>query len=289
MEFDTFIDESVSNIDKILAHLPSQYHEYILVFSSQLANLFPGHRKLHINIDTQVDKKMPWKPIYPLSNSELKEFWEHLANHHAGGTYSLALMLRAGEGCEQNEKRAFELFKTLAEAEIPAAMHTLGTMLSRGEGCVKDEITAAHWFSQGSAHGDPLSTYALATFTCSGKGGISQDWAEGFRLHTLAARSGMPYALFNLGCHYFSGQGVCQDMKEAVYWWQLAADKNVPEAMLNLGKMYAQGLGVELDKEIALQWYFRAVGESECDASTREALKVLLEEMDSVKLSETIP
>ena len=55
----------------ILTHLPIQYHQYASVFSKQLAEVLPEHRKFDIGIDIQEGKKVPWGPIYPLSDPEL--------------------------------------------------------------------------------------------------------------------------------------------------------------------------------------------------------------------------
>ena len=204
---------------------------------------------------------------------------------HAGGMYAYANMLRLGAGCEQDAVTALRIYKQLADNNITPAIHQLAAMLAQGQGTrdsAVDEHAAARWFRKGAALGDPLCIAAVASWTCSGKGGIQQDWTEGFKLNSTAAQARVPHAHYNLGCHYFSGNGVAQDLALAVYHWEQAAEMRMDIAMLNLAKMYAQGLGVECDRAKALELYSAAVGSG---AAEHEAFEKLMQKIDAEQQS----
>ncbi len=195
--------------------------------------------------------------------------------------YAYANMLRLGIGCEQDAVKALRIYKQLADNNITPAIHQLAAMLAQGQGTrnsAVDEAAAARWFKKGAALGDPLCIAANASWTCSGKGGIQQDWTEGFKLNTVAAQAKIPHAHYNLGCHYFSGNGVTQDLALAVYHWEQAAEMRMEIAMLNLAKMYAQGLGVQCDRAKALELYTAAVGSG---VAEHEAFGKLMQKIDA--------
>ena len=67
------------------ALIPKAYRQFASVFSSKLANLLPHHRKFDIGIDIRDDAKIPWGPIYPLSDPELKTLRIYLDEQLAKG------------------------------------------------------------------------------------------------------------------------------------------------------------------------------------------------------------
>ena len=80
-EIDPIADDGVvieEDLGSIQVQLPLEYHEFTSVFSEQLANILPQHRKFDIGIDLQEGKKVPWGPIYPLSEIELKTLRTYL-------------------------------------------------------------------------------------------------------------------------------------------------------------------------------------------------------------------
>lgn len=192
--------------------------------------------------------------------------YKTLADKRLGGaTYSLAIMYRIGCGCEKDTDKALQLFTKLAEQGVVPAMHQLATLLVDPQrhssvSAAENERLAAQWLTKGAAAGDPLSALSLAIYTATGTGGVKQDNTEAFRLHSIAAQHGLPRAQYNLGCHYFSGQGTQQDLSLAAQHWQAASEKGIVMATMNLAKMYAQGLGVQQDQQRALELYAAAVG-----------------------------
>ena len=79
------IDYSTGEIDKIKLSLPMELRSYADVFSKASAEILPQHRKYDISIDIQDGKKVPWGPIYSLSEPELKVLREYLDENLAKG------------------------------------------------------------------------------------------------------------------------------------------------------------------------------------------------------------
>lgn len=81
-------DEVISTseeLEKIRAILPSEYHDFITVFSKDESEILPEHRKYDIAIEIQKDKKIPWGPIYALSNPELEALKTYIDENLAKG------------------------------------------------------------------------------------------------------------------------------------------------------------------------------------------------------------
>ena len=65
--------------------LPAQYHKYLKVFAPETARKLPEHREWDYAIDLQPGSKVPWGPIYALSEVELQALREYLDEMIAQG------------------------------------------------------------------------------------------------------------------------------------------------------------------------------------------------------------
>jgi TPR repeat protein len=193
-------------------------------------------------------------------------------------TYSLAVCLREGVGCNKDPTRAFELMETLADKHNYYLAHfALGVMLQNAEGTHRDDSRAfkhfkaagkagllpslqhiAHCYADGKGvkqsdknaalyyeaaveAGDVFAKYTLATWIYKGRGGLTVDKERAFRLQQEAASAGHPAAMFNVGAHYMSGEGVDRDIIKAMEWFDKASLAGMVPATLNLAKMYFEG------------------------------------------------
>lgn len=59
-------------------HIPTQYHQYLDVFSQQSADKLPPHRSFDHHIPLEDSKSPPWGPIYSLSETELVALKDYL-------------------------------------------------------------------------------------------------------------------------------------------------------------------------------------------------------------------
>ena len=87
---------------------------------------------------------------------------------------------------KQNYKKAFEIWKPLAEKGVAKAQNNIGIMYMMGKGVIQND-------------------------------------KEAFKWTLLAAKQGIATAQNNLGDMYYIGLGIDQDYKKAFKWISLAA------------------------------------------------------------------
>lgn len=80
------------------------------------------------------------------------------------------------------------------------------------------------------------------------------------------AFAGDKYAQYNMGSHYFFGEGVKQDFKEALYWYKKSANQGLKNAQYNVGYCYYMGKGTEVDMREAVYWLEKAVENGDVNA-----------------------
>lgn len=118
--------------------------------------------------------------------------------------------------------------------------------------------------------GDPEAQLYLGQLYDVGEAGLVRDPVEARRLTALAAQSGAPAAMHNLGVYYFRGEGGPADFAQAARWFQKAAEAGVVESQYNLGLLYQSGSGVAKDLSQARRWFQKATEQG--DEQARRAL-----------------
>jgi TPR repeat protein len=121
----------------------------------------------------------------------------------------------------KNYKKAFNLFKNIAQ-----------------KGNVRAQLHVALMYVEGK--------------------GVEQDSEKAIEWYTLAAKQGNRDAHFKLGELYYKGTGVEQDYTKALHWYTESANQGYKWAQLRLGNMYLKSIGVEQDSEKAVYWYTEA-------------------------------
>lgn len=169
-----------------------------------------------------------------------------------------------GQGVEQDEARAFELFLTAAEHKKQPnayAMYELGKMYRRGIGTAIDEAQADYWdkmaynafVSMEKARPDDRLQYRLGYMALHGIGTdpspetASQYWKKAVRLKNKDAL----YALGKL-CLSPDFSGFSPQEGERYLWESWEKHQNLQAAYL-LGKAYAQGIVLPRNMEKALE------------------------------------
>jgi TPR repeat protein len=98
-----------------------------------------------------------------------------------------------------------------------------------------------------------------------------RDYKRALVLYSLAAHSGDPAAMNNLGQLYetvdLPGDG---DLGRAADWYRRSAEAGFAPAQFNLGRMYAEGKGVAADTAKAATWMGKAA-----DQGLQEAARAL--------------
>jgi uncharacterized protein len=139
---------------------------------------------------------------------------------NAVAQWKLGRMYAAGDGVKQDDLRAFEIFRSLAEAyghELPGTPHA--------------RFVANALVALGSYHleGIPGTT-------------IKPNPESAREIYAYAASYfGDPNAQYRLGRMYLDGNGGLKDPKQAARWLSLAAGKGQYEAQALLGELLLNG------------------------------------------------
>ena len=173
----------------------------------------------------------PWSWIITGSTGRTKALSAPQAYEQAVRLESEAL----SEGIPQDEKlsRAFKLYQSAAELELPAAMYRLARFYGRGLGTKRDIELASTWYSRASELGHVPSMTALGKMYEFGDG-PAQNLAEALRFYRLAGDAGDAQAMTSLGFLFAEGKGVAKSEKRAKHWYGKAAKAGDTRAMFNL-------------------------------------------------------
>lgn len=120
---------------------------------------------------------------------------------------------------------AFDEFRPLAEAGMPAAQFRLGLMYENGRGVAKDLDAAEAWYGRAGAQG-----YGEALYNMGHLRYLRGDVADAVDWWTRGARRGSGDAMYRLGLVYDEGKGVPRDLMLAHMWYDLAAAAGVAGA-----------------------------------------------------------
>ncbi|MGB8480473.1 MAG: tetratricopeptide repeat protein [Acidobacteriaceae bacterium] len=129
---------------------------------------------------------------------------------------------------------------------------------------------AASWYRNAAEQGDPWAQYNLGWLYKTGQG-VPQDYAQAAVWWRKAADQGYARAQFNLGVSYDNGEGVSQNDEQAVFWYRKAADQGYAHAQYSLGLDYENGQGVPEDDAQAVAWYRKAADQGDADSQNRLA------------------
>ena len=148
-------------------------------------------------------------------------------------------------------QRAYQEWKSAAEAGKAEAQFDLGLLYAQGLGVRRDLTEATRWYRKSAQQGNAEAEFALGQMYLRGWG-VPRDEADAVRWLQMAnsvESDGPPTDWAPI-----EGYGVDKDTKQAVYWYKLAADKGHPEAQFALAQLYANGDGVKHDQEQAARW-----------------------------------
>lgn len=81
--------------------------------------------------------------------------------------------------------------------------------------------------------------------------GVGYDWDLAFRLNSMAAQSGHPRAMANVGLAYQEGRGAKLDFMEAGRWFERAAAAGDAEGQYELGRYYYLGMMPNYPRDFA--------------------------------------
>jgi TPR repeat protein len=161
------------------------------------------------------------------------------ANGQATAAWKLGRMYADGDGVQQSDIRAFEYFRSLADANAeelpgtPQARYVANAFVALGnyylEGVPNsdikaDAVRAREMFAYAASYfGDPEAQYQLGRMYLEGKGGRREP-KQAARWLSLAAKKGEHRAQAILGSMLFSGQYVPRQAPLGLMWLTVAHD-----------------------------------------------------------------
>ncbi len=161
---------------------------------------------------------------YAARNGEVMALWK------------LGRMYADGDGVKQNDQRAFEYFRTLADSH---AEETPGTTPA--------VFVAKAFVEIGGYYLTGISNY------------IKTDAVRAHQMFSYAASYfGDPDAQYRLGRTYLDGQGTAKSPKQAARWLSSAAGKGQYQAQAVLGAMLFKGESVPRDAGRGLMYLILA-------------------------------
>ena len=203
--------------------------------------------------------------FYEIDFSLLKEPVSSGSQADAAALFQLGIQYEAGDGVQQDYRKAFDYYQKAADLGNSDAMLSIGVLYANGTGVVKNLKEAAKWFKAAAELGNVYAQYYLGRMYRFGEG-IDQDQKEAAKWFKAAAEQGSCSAQFSLGYMYQTGQGVPKNPAEAIRWYTAAAEQGDVYSQYNLARLYDDGKDIPRDRQKALFWYRKAAEQGFQDA-----------------------
>ncbi len=188
-------------------------------------------------------------------------------NGHALAQWKLGRMYADGEGVTQNDLKAFEYFRRIADShaednpDTPQARFVANAFVALGhyylEGIPKTKIVrdperAREMFGYAASYfRDPDAQYYLARLYLDGTG-APQDPRQAARWFGLSAQKGQCQAQAMLGAMLFSGDHVPRQAARGLMWLTLAKDSARTSDQAWVAKLYDSAFTQATEDERAL-------------------------------------
>ncbi|MFD2180841.1 tetratricopeptide repeat protein [Rhodoplanes azumiensis] len=175
-----------------------------------------------------------------------------------------AQALRAGD-----TKNGLSSLEYAAASGHPIAQWKLGRMYAEGDGVKQDDVRAFEYFREvadayaDESPGTPRARFVANAFVALGNyyldgipnSVVKSDPDRAREMFTYAASYfGDPDAQYHLGRMYLEGYGGVKDARQAARWLQLAANKGQYQAQAMLGAMLFKGEAVPRQGAKGLMW-----------------------------------
>lgn len=184
--------------------------------------------------------------------------YQQAARHgHGAALYSVAYMLRFGQGAGKDEAAAARWGAMAATAGNGPGAGLVGDLYYFGRGVPKSYPTSVHWYRLGVAAGHASSNYSLGFMSEHGQG-VPKDMVQAARFYRVGADKGDRNAMWEYGECLRQGQGTTRSGQQAREMFQKAVAKGHVEAQVSLAQMLEKGEGGAKDLKRARQLYLQA-------------------------------
>ena len=164
----------------------------------------------------------------------------------------------------KNYEDAIYWFAQSAEYGNPRAANGIARCYYNAFGVKQNPRNAFNWFRYSARNGCPEGINNFGKCLEEGYGTLWANKRRAMKCYRSAADLGYAPAQYNVGVHYFFGEGLPLDVEEGLRWLKSAAHLGSPSAQMTLGNIYNEGLqGVPADTTVALAWYKKALENSD--------------------------
>jgi uncharacterized protein len=140
-----------------------------------------------------------------------------------------------------------------AKADSARGQALLGYILSYGPESLRDPDAAHGWYERSAAQGCPEGNLGFALSMAS-RATVEDAWRKVVWQLCLAARAGLPTALYLLGILTEKGIGLASDPTTAIHLYRHAAEKGHYSAQVRWGVALLEGRHVEQDRDTGESW-----------------------------------
>ena len=224
--------------------------------------------------------------------------------HYSSAQFSLAEMLRLGEGGDRDEGRSVYWYESAASYGNLKAQLALDSLSELTKDIEEDEeLYVVSVATEGAQPNQESLFYLAKSYEGNSEGDkaieIYNDLAEnGFldaqshlahiyrrgrlieqndfnALHwaLIAAENGDADAQFLSGVIYRNSSKIAPDLDKAIYWYKRSADQDNSEAQYRLYKIYSNGEIININEDLSLMYLVRAA-ENEHSAAQQELIEL---------------
>ncbi|GHT54194.1 hypothetical protein FACS189446_3320 [Bacteroidia bacterium] len=158
-----------------------------------------------------------------------------------------------GAGIKLDYKKAYYIFRTLAEDGDAEANNAVGMMFKQGIGLKQMDEQALIYFQKAAEGGYAKAALNIALMYKYGHG-VKQDYSKFIEWLEKAGEMGYEKAEYLLGYSFYKGQGKKQDYRTAFQYFEKGAEKGDATCIYMLSLCYYHGRGVERDTDKGKYW-----------------------------------
>lgn len=166
-------------------------------------------------------------------------FMQAAENNQPDAQFYVGFYYYNGYSVGQDYSDALSWLKKAAAQNQALALNLIGFIFETGKGVPVDCVQAAEYYRKASELGLGVASSNLGTLFDFGRGGVQQNYAEAFRLYTLALAQGHSSSSLKnaLGMLYMEGQGTDVNYYMAEKLFQEAVSEGNAIARTNLNTL----------------------------------------------------
>jgi TPR repeat protein len=151
-------------------------------------------------------------------------------NGDAEACNAIGMMFRYGIGLKQNDEKAHDFFQKAADRGYAKAAYNIGLLYKNGHGVEQDLSLSMNWFEKANEMGYKNTNYRIGYAYYKGQG-KTQSYSNSFQFFQKGAEEGNANCMYMLSLCYFKGRGVERNIEQGKYWIEQAANKGLSKAV----------------------------------------------------------